>query len=325
MMEPEQHENPSKSDGRGFSRETAAPWRAPDSAGTQALEERGKRRNNGSGDGALALDEALEAVRIAEEKLKRQEEELAGARALIERERKAREEAEASNRTKSDFLALLSHEFRTPLQAIFGYTELLERQIHGPLTELQQSDVLRIQRSQQHLLGLVNTVLEFAKLESGHLPEIVCAPTVMNQTLSAMEALVGPHLEAKKLRYQYKCADPTVIAQADPAKVQQIVLNLLANSIKFTDPGGSITVECGLEPGCVTISVTDTGRGIPPDKLEAVFQPFVQLKNGTSTLNGTGLGLPISRRLAEAMGGSITATSEVGKGSVFTLRLPRAY
>jgi PAS domain S-box-containing protein len=242
---------------------------------------------------------------------------------LLASERKAREQAEVANRIKSDFLALLSHEFRTPLQAIFGYTELLEREIHGPLNELQQRDLHRIQHSQQHLLGLINTILEFAKLESGQPMELACVPTVMNETLGAMESLVAPHLEAKNLRYEYKCADSTIIAQADPAKVQQIVLNLLANSIKFTDPGGNILVECGLEPDTVTIDVTDTGRGIPPDKLEAVFEPFVQLKTGGSTLNGTGLGLPISRRLAEAMGGSLSATSEPGKGSTFTLRLPR--
>jgi PAS domain S-box-containing protein len=242
---------------------------------------------------------------------------------LLAREREAREQAEVANRIKSDFLALLSHEFRTPLQAIFGYTELLEREIHGPMNEAQQRDIQRIQRSQQHLLGLINTILEFAKLESGQPPEITCVPTVMNETLSAMESLVGPHLEAKNLRYQYKCADPAVIADADPAKVQQIVLNLLANAIKFTEPGGSVLVECGLEPEHVTISVSDTGRGIPPDKLDAVFEPFVQLRTRGSTMNGTGLGLPISRRLAEAMGGTLTAQSEVDRGSTFTLRLPR--
>jgi PAS domain S-box-containing protein len=242
---------------------------------------------------------------------------------LLAAERKGREQAEIANRIKSDFLALLSHEFRTPLQAIFGYTELLEREIHGPLNELQRRDLLRIQHSQQHLLGLINTILEFAKLESGQPVDIACVPTVMNETLGAMESLVAPHLEAKNLNYEYKCADPAVIAQADPAKVQQIVLNLLANAIKFTDPGGSIRVECGLEREFVTINVTDTGRGIPPDKLEAVFEPFVQLKAGGSTLNGTGLGLPISRRLAEAMGGNLSAKSELGKGSTFTLRLPR--
>jgi PAS domain S-box-containing protein len=243
---------------------------------------------------------------------------------LLVSERKAREQAEISNRVKSDFLALLSHEFRTPLQAIFGYTELLEREIHGPLNELQQRDLKRIQSSQQHLLGLINTILEFAKLESGQPLDIACLPTVMNETLGSVEALVGPHLEAKDLKYEYKCAGPAVVAQADPAKVQQVVLNLLANAIKFTDPGGSIRVECELESDEVAVHVSDTGRGIPADKLDAVFEPFVQLKTGGGTLNGTGLGLPISRRLATAMGGSLSVKSEVGKGSVFTLRLPRA-
>jgi PAS domain S-box-containing protein len=243
---------------------------------------------------------------------------------LLLSERKAREQAEVSNRVKSDFLALLSHEFRTPLQAIFGYTELLERQIHGPLNELQQRDLKRIQSSQQHLLGLINTILEFAKLESGQPLDIACLPTVMNETLSSIEALIGAHLDAKGLHYEYICAEPAVVAQADPAKVQQVVLNLLANAIKFTDAGGSIRVECELEPDDVAVHVADSGKGIPADKLEAVFEPFVQLKNGGATLNGTGLGLPISRRLATAMGGSLSVESEVGKGSVFTLRLPRS-
>jgi PAS domain S-box-containing protein len=243
---------------------------------------------------------------------------------LLLSERKAREQAEISNRVKSDFLALLSHEFRTPLQAIFGYTELLEREIHGPLNELQQRDLKRIQSSQQHLLGLINTILEFARLESGQPLDIACLPTVMNETLGSIEALVGPHLEAKDLKYEYKCAEPAVVAQADPAKVQQVVLNLLANAIKFTDPGGSIRVECELEPDEVAVNVIDTGRGIPADKLDAVFEPFVQLKTGGAAPNGTGLGLPISRRLAIAMGGSLSVMSELGKGSVFTLRLPRA-
>jgi PAS domain S-box-containing protein len=242
---------------------------------------------------------------------------------LLESERRAREQAEFANRVKSDFLALLSHEFRTPLQAIFGYTELLTREIHGPLNELQQRDLKRIQHSQQHLLGLINSILEFAKLDSGQALEIACYPTVMNETLGSVESLVVPHLEEKNLTYEYKCADPSVIAEADPAKVQQIVLNLLANAIKFTDPGGHIQVECGIDGDEVAITVTDTGRGIPADKLEAIFEPFVQIRNGGTALNGTGLGLPISRRLATAMGGSLTAVSEVGKGSAFTLRLPR--
>jgi PAS domain S-box-containing protein len=242
---------------------------------------------------------------------------------LLESEHKAREQAEIANRVKADFLALLSHEFRTPLQAIFGYTELLEREIHGPLNELQQRDLKRIQHSQQHLLGLINSILEYAKLDSGQPLDIACYPTVMNETLASVEALVGPHLEAKSLRYEYTCPDRFAIAQADPAKVQQIVLNLVANAIKFTDIGGQIRVECELDGDDVAVRVIDTGRGIPRDKIEACFEPFVQIRSGGTPLNGTGLGLPISRHLAIAMKGSLSATSELGKGSTFTLRLPR--
>lgn len=243
---------------------------------------------------------------------------------LLANERKAREEAETSNRTKSDFLALLSHEFRTPLQAIFGYTELLEREIHGPLNDSQRRDLLRIQQSEQHLLGLITAILDFAKLESGQPVELSLQPVLVHEILLQMEGFVGAQLEAKELRYEYRCDDPSILAHADAAKVQQIVLNLLANAIKFTAPGGSISLTTTLEPDAVAISVSDTGRGIPADKLDDVFQPFVQIRPKGAIANGTGLGLPISRRLANAMGGSITATSEPARGSTFTLRLQRA-
>jgi len=243
---------------------------------------------------------------------------------LLTRERQAREEAEVSNRIKSDFLALLSHEFRTPLQAIFGYTELLEREIHGPLNESQRRYVLRIQQSEQHLLGLITTILDFAKIESGQAIDVALSPTALDEVLSHMEGLVGAQLEEKGLSYSYRCGDSSIIAMADAAKVQQIILNLLANAIKFTERGGAITLECAQEPETVAILVTDTGKGIPPDKLDAIFQPFVQLKPKGAVANGTGLGLAISRRLAAAMGGSLDAASELGKGSTFTLRLRRA-
>ncbi|HEV7836464.1 MAG TPA: histidine kinase dimerization/phospho-acceptor domain-containing protein, partial [Gemmatimonadaceae bacterium] len=121
---------------------------------------------------------------------------------LRESVRKAREDLEDSKRVKSDFLALLSHEFRTPLQAIFGYTELLEREIHGPLNAAQRRDLLRIQQSQQHLLGLVNTILDFAKLESGHAIEVSLHPTAIHEILLHVEGLVGPQLEEKELAYE---------------------------------------------------------------------------------------------------------------------------
>ena len=243
---------------------------------------------------------------------------------LLASERKAREEAEVSNRIKSDFLALLSHEFRTPLQAIFGYTELLEREIHGPLTEPQRRYLQRIQQSQQLLLGLITTILDFAKLESGQSIDLILHPTVIHEVLVHMEGLVGAQLEEKELSYTYRCGDWSMVANADAGKVQQILLNLLTNAIKFTARGGSIALQCELEPEAVAIRVTDTGKGIPPDKLEAIFEPFVQLKPKGAVTNGTGLGLPISRRLATAMRGSLSAASEVGKGSTFTLRLQRS-
>jgi PAS domain S-box-containing protein len=243
---------------------------------------------------------------------------------LLASERKARQDAEISNRVKSDFLALLSHEFRTPLQAIFGYTELLEREIHGPLTDAQRRDLLRIQQSEQHLLGLITAILDFAKLESGQPVEVSLYRAAVHEILLHIEGLVGPQLEEKHLRYEYRCDDPSILAFADPAKVQQIVLNLLANAIKFTAPGGSISLIAELEPNAVAIRVADTGCGIPSDKLDAVFLPFVQIRSKGTAANGTGLGLPISQRLANAMGGTLTGTSEPGRGSTFTLRLQRA-
>jgi len=243
---------------------------------------------------------------------------------LLLSERKAREEAEEANRAKSDFLALLSHEFRTPLQAIFGYTELLEREIHGPLTQAQRRDLERIQQSQQLLLGLITAILDFARIESGHAIEMHLAPIALNEILLNIEGLVRSQLETKELRYQYRCSNASIAARADAAKVQQIVLNLLANAIRFTPFGGSVSLECESEPDAVAIRVVDSGIGIPLDKLEAVFQPFAQIRPRDTSSNGTGLGLPISRRLANAMGGSLTAVSDPGKGSAFTLRLQKA-
>ncbi|HEX9083561.1 MAG TPA: ATP-binding protein [Gemmatimonadaceae bacterium] len=239
-------------------------------------------------------------------------------------ERTAREEAQAASDETSDFLALLSHEFRTPLQAIFGYTELMEREIHGPLTESQRRDLRRIQQSQQHLLGLITEILDFARIEGGQAIEVRLQPTTVDEILRNAEGLIGSQLEPKELRYAYRCDDASVVALTDGAKLQQIVLNLLANAIKFTPFGGSIALECESEGDTVAIHVIDTGIGIPGDKLEAVFQPFVQIRDGNAMTNGTGLGLAISRRLATAIGGSLSVTSELGKGSTFTLRLQKA-
>lgn len=233
-----------------------------------------------------------------------------------------RQEAEVATRMKSDFLALLSHEFRTPLQAIFGYTELLEREIHGPLNESQRRDLQRIRQSQEHLLGLITTILDFARIERGVGLEMDMGPVVVNDVLSGIEGFVGPQLKLKGLSYSYDCAAESPVVRADAVKLESIILNLLANAIKFTPTGGTVAVECVEAGETVQIRVRDSGIGIPADKLDAIFEPFVQLRAKGTPTSGTGLGLPISRRLAAAMGAELTACSVDGQGSTFTLSLP---
>ena len=235
----------------------------------------------------------------------------------------ARHRADEANRTKTEFLAVMSHELRTPLNAIAGYAELLEIGIHGPLNDSQREAVARIQRSERHLLGLINDVLNFAKLEAGHV-RLELGPVAVHETLAALEALVAPQVREKQLGYRYVPCSSDVAVHADSEKVRQILLNLLSNAIKFTEPEGRIVVTCTIEPNVIRLHVSDTGPGIPADKLERIFEPFVQLHPGrTRRYEGTGLGLAISRDLARAMNGEITVESSAAGGSRFTLTLPR--
>jgi signal transduction histidine kinase len=235
----------------------------------------------------------------------------------------ARAAAEQANRAKSEFLANMSHELRTPLNAIGGYTDLLIEGIRGPVTPAQLFDLDRIKRNQRYLLSLINDILNFAKLEAGRV-QLAIKTVSMNEALGALEVLVQPQLQQKQLKYEYRCCDPSFTARADPERLQQILLNLLSNAIKFTPVGGEILVVCGAKPTQMEVRVTDSGVGIPADKLESIFEPFVQLDRGQPAGNvGTGLGLAISRDLARAMGGELTAKSTVGEGSTFVLSLPR--
>jgi signal transduction histidine kinase len=233
-------------------------------------------------------------------------------------------EAEQANRAKSDFLATMSHELRTPLNAIAGYVELMEMGLRGPVTEAQRSDLARIRHSQQSLLAIINDILNFARLESGRV-EYHMQSVPLAEVLAAMEPLIHPQVQSKGLRYEACDPEPALRVRTDAEKLQQILLNLLSNSIKFTDSGGSVTLGCDARDGHVLVHVRDTGRGIPADKLDAIFEPFTRVESQlTRTTEGTGLGLAISRDLARAMGGDITARSAPGEGSVFTVVLPRA-
>jgi len=242
----------------------------------------------------------------------------------IEERKKAEQEAWAASQAKSEFLASMSHELRTPLNAIGGYAELLAMGVRGPLNAEQAQDIARIRRSQQHLLTLINDVLNFAKVDAGQTEYRLTAVPV-DEALRDTESMIAPQVLAKGLHYSYKGAGKFASVLADPEKLQQIVLNLLGNAVKFTEPGGSITLSSEFAGQCIEIKVADTGPGIPPEKLDRIFDPFVQAERRLNQpVQGVGLGLAISQDLAEAMAGKITVKSEVGEGSTFTLSLPRA-
>jgi len=240
----------------------------------------------------------------------------------IETARKAAASDEA-NRTKSQFLAAMSHELRTPLNAIGGYTDLLTMGVRGPVNEEQLEDLQRIKRSQQHLLGIINDILNFSRVEAGQITyDYSTVP--MSAVIETVGQMIEPQAAAKGLELAVHECPEAVAAWADKPKVEQILINLLSNAVKFTEQG-KVTLECDWHDSHrVSIAVSDTGVGIPADHLEKIFEPFVQVgRSLTQSQEGTGLGLAISRDLARGMGGDVFATSEHQKGSRFTLILPR--
>ena len=260
-----------------------------------------------------AEQRALELRTLAEQ-LRFQAEEL---------ERRSRE-AEAANRAKSEFLAAMSHELRTPLNAIGGYTQLIQMGLSGPITDEQREQLDRIQRSQEHLLGIINDILNFSRIEAGQVVYDI-RPVRVHDIVEGVIPMVLPQAHAKHLRLHIGACPQELEAQVDSTKVEQILINLLSNAVKFTAEGGEIEVSCGARDGSVHINVRDSGIGIPSDQLEAIFAPFVQVGRGLATpKDGTGLGLAISRDLARAMHGDLSVQSEEGVGSTFTLALPGA-
>lgn len=262
---------------------------------------------------AVELELQSEALHSANQALQELNEEL-------EKQRAAADEA---NHAKSNFLAVMSHELRTPLNAIGGYVQLLEMEVHGPITREQRGPLNRIDRSQRHLLRLINDVLNLSRIEAGRVDYVV-EPVPVAEVVNSVLPMVEPQLQSKGLDIE-SSVSPYLVATADREKVQQILLNLLTNALKFTGHGGSIRLEAGTSNEThLYIRVIDTGIGIPDEMLDKVFEPFVQVDATHSrSAEGTGLGLAISRDLARGMRGDLRAQSAEGRGSTFELTLPR--
>ena len=233
-------------------------------------------------------------------------------------------EAEASSRAKTQFLAAMSHELRTPLNAIGGYAELIEMGLGGSVSEQQRDYLGRIRASQQHLLRIINDLLNYGQIEAGKLT-YERQPVLLFKVLDAIVTMMAVQAAPKHIALDVRDCSGDLAAIGDRLKIEQIVLNLVSNAVKFTPPGGAVTLECSDEGDTTAIRVRDTGPGIPADSVEQIFEPFVQLGRSLSGgPDGAGLGLAISRDLARAMGGDLTVDSVPGRGSVFTLTLPRA-
>jgi len=232
-------------------------------------------------------------------------------------------EAEASSRTKSEFLTSMSHELRTPINATLGYAALMELGIGGQLGEEHAEYLGRMRRSQEHLLRIINDLLSYGRSAANKI-EYEIAPLRVQEVIDTVLPLVAPQAQVKGIAVAHDSCPAELVALADRQRFEQIVLNLLSNAVKFTPSDGRIRVDCWDADSAVAISVTDSGPGIAIEHQDAIFEPFVQIgRSLNSGHEGTGLGLAISRDLARAMNGEVTVKSEMGHGATFTLTLPK--
>ena len=229
--------------------------------------------------------------------------------------------AESASRAKTDFLAVMSHELRTPLNAIVGYSDLLQTGVSGPLTDTQRTHLSRIRSSSFHLLDLIQDVLSFSRIEAGR-EELRIADVDVQQIARDALSYIEQHCRGKGLQEKLTISEERMVMITDPAKLRQILLNLLNNACKFTD-AGVVELNVFRDVDDIVFEVTDTGAGIAAEHLEMIFEPFTQVDQSTTRQKGgAGLGLPVSRRLAHLLGGELTVESTKGEGSTFTLRLP---
>jgi signal transduction histidine kinase len=238
---------------------------------------------------------------------------------------RARRSAEEANRANSALLSMMSHDVRTPIGSISGYCDLLLMGIRGALSDEQKGDVERMKKASEYVLSLIDDILSFARLRAGEVARFDMITIDVASVLAQTEALIGIRIEQAGLTYERQQCTTDIKVVADPDRLQQILLNLLTNAVKFTPKGGRVTVSCEAEGEWSLINISDTGTGIPADHVEQIFEPFVQVPGSAAVTagmqRGFGLGLAISRSLARKMNGDLTVTSTLGEGSTFTVRL----